>query len=120
MCKMIRCLFVVGIALAFTPSLVWTQDQVEPVVSEEPADLTTPALTLYLPLVQSGAEGQMDQASADPVNAAAVGVTYFVSTTGNDANDGLAVARAFRTIQRAADLTNPGDTVCVMGGRLCG
>jgi hypothetical protein len=116
MCKMIRCLFVVGIALAFTPSLVWTQDQVEPVVSEEPADLMTPALTLYLPLVQSGAEGQMDQASADTVNAAAVGVTYFVSTTGNDANDGLAVARAFRTIQRAADLTNPGDTVCVMGG----
>ncbi|MBN3963103.1 MAG: right-handed parallel beta-helix repeat-containing protein [Nostoc sp. NMS8] len=42
--------------------------------------------------------------------------TYYVSGTGNDKNSGLSTSSAFRTIQKAADLTNPGDTVLIMNG----
>jgi parallel beta-helix repeat protein len=43
---------------------------------------------------------------------------YFISSlTGNDnTNTGLSVSSPFATIQKAADLTNPGDTVFVMNG----
>lgn len=42
--------------------------------------------------------------------------TYHVSGSGNDKNSGLSTSSAFRTIQRAANLTNPGDTVLIMNG----
>jgi parallel beta-helix repeat protein len=42
--------------------------------------------------------------------------TYYVSGSGNDNNSGLTTSSPFRTIQRAADLTNPGDTVSIMNG----
>lgn len=41
---------------------------------------------------------------------------YFVSGTGNDSNTGTAATAPFRTIQRAADKTMPGDVVMVMSG----
>ena len=43
-------------------------------------------------------------------------VTYYVSGTGSDSADGLSMATAFLTLQHAADLTQPGDTVYVMNG----
>ena len=42
--------------------------------------------------------------------------TYFVSGKGNDAATGLSAKTAFRTLQRAADLTRPGDTVYALNG----
>ena len=42
--------------------------------------------------------------------------TYYVSTFGNDANVGTSLAHPFRTIQRAANVARPGDTVLVRGG----
>ncbi|WP_375474586.1 right-handed parallel beta-helix repeat-containing protein [uncultured Nostoc sp.] len=42
--------------------------------------------------------------------------TYYVSGIGNDKNSGLSSSSAFRTIQKAANLTNPGDTVLIMNG----
>ncbi|MEH2043025.1 right-handed parallel beta-helix repeat-containing protein [Nostoc sp.] len=42
--------------------------------------------------------------------------TYYVSGSGNDKNSGLSTSSAFRTIQKAANLTNPGDTVLIMNG----
>ncbi|MEH2257650.1 right-handed parallel beta-helix repeat-containing protein [Nostoc sp.] len=42
--------------------------------------------------------------------------TYYVSSNGNDRNSGLSTSSAFRTLQRAANLTNPGDTVLIMNG----
>ncbi|MBC1220446.1 right-handed parallel beta-helix repeat-containing protein [Nostoc sp. UCD121] len=41
---------------------------------------------------------------------------YYVSGSGNDKNNGLSPSSAFRTIQRAADLTRPGDTVLILNG----
>ncbi|RZU53425.1 parallel beta-helix repeat protein [Krasilnikovia cinnamomea] len=41
---------------------------------------------------------------------------YYVSGFGSDSNNGLSPAAPFRNIQRAADLTNPGDTVYIMNG----
>jgi parallel beta-helix repeat protein len=46
-------------------------------------------------------------------------VTYYVSSgsAGNDtANNGLSIEKPFKTIQKAASLTNPGDTVLIMPG----
>jgi hypothetical protein len=48
--------------------------------------------------------------------AAVVGKTYYVSGAGSDAADGATIATAFRTLQHAADLTQPGDTVYAMNG----
>ncbi|MEH2162124.1 MAG: right-handed parallel beta-helix repeat-containing protein [Nostoc sp.] len=43
--------------------------------------------------------------------------TYYVSgDNGDDNKSGLNEANAFKRIQRAADLTNPGDTVLIMNG----
>lgn len=42
--------------------------------------------------------------------------TYYVSGTGSDTNDGLSTSSAFRSPQKAADLTNPGDVVYLMNG----
>jgi hypothetical protein len=44
------------------------------------------------------------------------GSTYFVSGTGDDGNSGSSAEDAFRTLQRAADLTAPGDTVYALDG----
>ncbi|PYV63379.1 MAG: DUF5123 domain-containing protein, partial [Acidobacteria bacterium] len=43
------------------------------------------------------------------------GLTFFVSTTGNDNNAGTQSA-PWRTIQHAANSVHAGDTVQVMGG----
>jgi parallel beta-helix repeat protein len=42
--------------------------------------------------------------------------TYYVSGSGKDTNNGLSTSSAFRTIQKAANLTKPGDTVLIMNG----
>jgi parallel beta-helix repeat protein len=42
--------------------------------------------------------------------------TYYVSGSGKDTNNGLSTSSAFRTIQKAANLTKPGDTVSIMNG----
>lgn len=47
---------------------------------------------------------------------AATAHTYYVSTTGNDGNDGTATARPFRTVQQCADIAQAGDTCSIMGG----
>jgi parallel beta-helix repeat protein len=44
------------------------------------------------------------------------GNSYYVSGTGNDTNDGSSTTKAFRTLQRAANETQPGDTVFIMNG----
>ncbi|MFD2700848.1 sugar-binding protein [Paenibacillus shunpengii] len=43
-------------------------------------------------------------------------VDYYVSPSGLDTNDGLTPETAFKNIQTAAALTNPGDTVYIMPG----
>lgn len=42
--------------------------------------------------------------------------TYYVSTTGNDSNDGRSISTPFRTLGRAASAVRPGDVVWVRGG----
>ncbi|OGV57743.1 MAG: hypothetical protein A2X45_19575 [Lentisphaerae bacterium GWF2_50_93] len=55
---------------------------------------------------------------AEKAPAAAVesNTRYYVSETGHDANNGLSQEKPFRSIQRAADLTKPGDIVYIMNG----
>ena len=45
----------------------------------------------------------------------ALGATYYVATTGSDSNSGTA-SQPFRTIQKAADIVQPGDAVYVRPG----
>lgn len=53
-------------------------------------------------------------AGAGPAQAA--GHTYYVSPGGSDSNSGTSAGKALRTIQEAADRTEPGDTVSIMNG----
>ena len=46
--------------------------------------------------------------------------TYYVSHQGNDGNDGLSQNSAFATIQAAADIVGPSDTVHVLPGTYAG
>src|SRR5690348_15031976 len=46
----------------------------------------------------------------------ALATTYYVSVTGSDSNSGTSSTAPFLTIQKAANLTKPGDTVSVMNG----
>ncbi|MFP5040875.1 choice-of-anchor Q domain-containing protein [Parasediminibacterium sp. JCM 36343] len=45
---------------------------------------------------------------------------YIDSAKGNNNYNGLSVARAFKTVQKAADKTNAGDTVFIMNGSYAG
>ncbi|MFW9260832.1 right-handed parallel beta-helix repeat-containing protein [Nostoc sp. CALU 546] len=54
--------------------------------------------------------------SRELISAQVTPKTYYVSGAGNDKNSGLSTSSAFRTIQKAANLTNPGDTVLIMNG----
>jgi hypothetical protein len=65
---------------------------------------------------QSYTEQQIPLPSRKLISAVSSGTTYYVSGTGSDKKSGLTTSSAFRTIQRAADLTNPGDTVLIMDG----
>jgi hypothetical protein len=53
-------------------------------------------------------------------SAAARAADYYVKNGGNDANSGLSVATAWATLQHAADVVNPGDTVHVLNGSYTG
>lgn len=44
------------------------------------------------------------------------GLTYYVNPNGSDNNTGTSVSEPLKTIQAAADKTQPGDTVLVMNG----
>ncbi|PGO80530.1 carbohydrate-binding cenc domain protein, partial [Bacillus cereus] len=46
----------------------------------------------------------------------ASGNIYYVSTTGNDSNDGTSLSTPFQTIQHAASVASAGDTVYIRGG----
>ena len=51
---------------------------------------------------------------------AQAGHSYYVSTSGNNANSGLGTSNAWATLQFAADRTAAGDTVLVMAGTYAG
>jgi hypothetical protein len=57
-----------------------------------------------------------DETTAAPGAPPVAGNTYYVSGSGSDSNDGLSTATAFLTLQHAAGVTQPGDTVYVMNG----
>jgi parallel beta-helix repeat protein len=65
---------------------------------------------------QVSANKEMSLSSRQLISQNSKPKTYYVSGNGNDANKGLSTSSAFRTIQKAADLTNPGDTVLIMNG----
>ncbi len=80
-------------------------------------------LILFLATVMGGCALQASPSGAaaldvgfEQLEPQASGKTYYVSGTGNDRNKGRSARDAFRTLQRAADLTKPGDTVLVMNG----
>ena len=50
------------------------------------------------------------------MSGAAWGATYYVDANGDDSSDGLSLANAFATIQKAANVVKPGDTVNIRAG----
>jgi len=65
---------------------------------------------------QSSTDQEMPLPSRKLISAISTATKYYVSGKGNDKNSGRTTSSAFRTIQMAADLTNPGDTVLIMDG----
>jgi hypothetical protein len=61
--------------------------------------------------------GSAPRASAPAISVPQTGGrNLYVSPTGSDTNDGLSTAHPLQTLQRAADVVQPGDTVNVMDG----
>lgn len=60
--------------------------------------------------------GTWHQSSTVTAEAAHEPQVYHVARTGDDSNDGLSRASAWRTINHAADRVRPGDTVLLAGG----
>ncbi len=46
----------------------------------------------------------------------ATATNYYISPSGSDSNDGLSESTPFKSIQKAADIVLPGDTVLIMNG----
>ncbi|RCJ14742.1 hypothetical protein A6S26_08695 [Nostoc sp. ATCC 43529] len=65
---------------------------------------------------QESIEQQAIAPNPQLISTKTAGKTYYVSGRGNDKNNGLSTSSPFRTIQKAANLTKPGDTVLVMNG----
>jgi len=94
-------------------------------IQGEPSAVITSALasvtgihTLYLTFEGSSDICDIDRISfsgtmtAGPADAK----TYYVSTIGNDGNDGLSIDRPFRTIQKAASVMKPGSRCLIRQG----
>lgn len=65
---------------------------------------------------QSATDQEMPLPSRKLISSISNGTTYYVSGKGNDRNTGRTTSSTFRTIQRAADLSKPGDKVLIMDG----
>jgi parallel beta-helix repeat protein len=63
--------------------------------------------------------GAARRLALEPLEARLALATLFVATDGSDANDGTSAA-PWRTLQHAADLVNPGDTIIVRAGNYTG
>jgi len=62
-------------------------------------------------------QSRNDRLDYQPLEARQLLTTFFVDNTGgSNANNGLALGSAFETIQHAANLAQPGDTVEIRGG----
>jgi parallel beta-helix repeat protein len=75
---------------------------------------------LALPASARPEPGTIQSSVADPgfetLDPPVTGETYYVSGAGDDDADGLTEQTAFRTLQKAAGFTQPGDQVLVMDG----
>ncbi len=60
-------------------------------------------------------DNQSSDAEKDQPRLKSASLNYYVSTSGSDSNPGTS-ASPFRTIQKAADVVNPGDTVVIRDG----
>ncbi len=67
-------------------------------------------------VVDAGLTGEEETQGVVNANPGSTQTTYYVSASGNDRHTGLSAEQAFKTLQKAADLTNPGDTVLIMNG----
>ncbi|WP_168714657.1 right-handed parallel beta-helix repeat-containing protein [Streptomyces sp. A0592] len=74
----------------------------------------TSTLALTAALLASSAPLGLATMGAGTAHAASR--TYFVSPSGNDSNSGTSTQAPFRTLQKAADSVEPGDTVSIMNG----
>jgi len=77
-----------------------------------PAVVPSPATVTVTAVSQADAT---KSASAQVTITAAIGIAFYVSTTGSDSNPGT-LSSPWRTIQHAADSVQGGDTVYVRGG----
>lgn len=80
-----------------------------------PAGTRIGGITVWSDALSDGELGLTGDGSSAAHNDAPV-TRYVNGSTGDDRNDGLSKEKPLRTIQRAADLVNPGDTVRIAPG----
>ena len=68
------------------------------------------------PIPNPSRPAQLSPAELAPPRGDPGATTYYVSPTGSDHNVGTTRSQPFQTIQRAANVVNPGDTVLIMAG----
>ncbi|MFJ3439448.1 sigma-70 family RNA polymerase sigma factor [Streptomyces cyaneofuscatus] len=91
-------------ALAPAPAPAASRSTPEPVIpATKPVPIRTPS-PVELPVMRTS------------LPAKTPAPTLFVSAAGNDSNPGTSAGSPFRTVQRAADVAEPGDVVAVMNG----
>src|SRR5262245_52239576 len=79
-----------------------------------PTPAASPTATNTPIIVQPAAATTIS--SETPTVSPTLGSVYYVNPAGNDSNTGRSESRAFRTIQRASNVSIPGDTILVMNG----
>jgi hypothetical protein len=77
--------------------------------ASEPTDPTEPEPTDPEPT-------DPEPTDPEPTDPGTFEAALFVSPTGSDANDGRSIDAPLRTVQRAADLAQPGDVIALRGG----
>jgi hypothetical protein len=113
-----------GQTLSFTASpaggVIWQVDNATGVgispqgVYTAPQTPPSPAVAT-ITAVSAADPSQSATATVTLLSAPLAGTTYYVATNGNDSNPGT-LAAPFATIQHAAGVAKPGDTVLVRGG----
>ena len=99
-----------GVIDRYTPRPQTTDATPVPTATAEPTPVTSPTYDIMVSI----------SPPALPTEVCAGDIYYVSANNGNDDNDGTSLAKAWKTLQKAADFIEPGDTALVESGTYAG